>query len=125
VSAAVVATMAVVGMLGASSTADAAVRGVINRGPCTGDSHRALLLLNHGDHLGVVFRVREGVVGDRWRVRIAHGDHLLFVDTRITKRPDGSFTIRRPARNFEGRDLIRAHARNLATGEVCSARAVI
>ena len=36
-----------------------------------------------------------------------------------------AFTIRRPARNFDGPDLIRAHARNLATGEVCTARAVI
>jgi hypothetical protein len=120
-------TVGIAGMLAATAPmASANVRGVINRGPCSGDSHRVLKLWQRDRGvIHVVFAVRQGVVGDHWRVRIWHGDRLMFLDARVTRRPNGSFVIRRPARNTDGPDFFRARAVNVKTEEVCAARAVI
>jgi hypothetical protein len=122
-----VVSIGIAGMLAATApVASANLRGVINRGPCSGDSHRVLKVW-HRDHgvIHVAFAVHEGVVGDHWRVRIWHGRRLMFLDVRVTKQPNGSFVIRRPARNTRGPDFFRARALNVETGEVCAARAVI
>jgi hypothetical protein len=123
----VAVTIGIAGMLAATApVASAHVRGVINRGPCSGDSHRVLKLWQRDRAvIHVVFGVHQGVVGDHWRVRMWHGHHLVFLDVRVTKRPEGSFVIRRPARNTKGPDFFRARALNVETGEVCAARAAI
>jgi hypothetical protein len=120
-------TIGIVGMLSAAApVASAHAHGVINRGPCSGDSHRVLKAWQRDRGvIHVVFGVHEGVVRDLWRVRIWHGDHLMFLDFRVTRGPDGSFLIRRPARNTKGPDFFRARALNVKTGEVCAARLAI
>lgn len=98
---------------------------VIARGSCTGESHWRLVLIERDHRIGVGFKVVQGVVGNIWRVKIAHNRHLIFRALQTTHGEDGSFAVRAWTRNTPGWDFFRARARNLATGEVCFGRAVI
>ncbi len=121
-----VATVGIVGLLaGGPVSASAGERGTVSRGTCSGDSTYKLKLLQSHGVIKVVFGVTEGVTGDVWRVRIGHNRHPMFLDIRVTRGPDGSFVIRRPARNTRGPDYFWAGAKNVSTGEACRARAAI
>jgi hypothetical protein len=121
-----VATVGIVGLLASSPmVASAGERGTVSKGTCSGDSTYQLKLFQDHGVIKVVFGVTQGVTGDLWRVRIGHNRHLMFLDVRVTQDPDGSFTIRRLARNHRGPDFFRAGAKNVSTGETCGARAAI
>ncbi len=129
---ATVASIGLIGMLAGPAAAggdggDGGGDGVKvgTRGPCSGESHYAALLTTRGRHvIRVGFKVKSGVAGEIWRVKIAHNRHLVLADLRRTD-DEGAIVIRRPARNLEGRDHFWFKARNIATGEVCRARLVI
>lgn len=107
------------GLLAAATPALAHTRIVEARGPCSGDSHWKLVLVQDHGKITVGYRVVQGDVGDAWRVRIAHDRHLIFRGVQVTHGDEGSFALRVVTRNTRGPDLIRARARNLSTDEVC------
>ena len=108
-----IVAVSAVGLLAANPVV-AHPRVVEARGPCSGESHWK-----------VGYRVVQGVVGDVWRVRIAHDRHLIFRGLQVTHGDHGSFALRVITRNTRGPDLFRARARNLSTDEVCRGWAVI
>jgi hypothetical protein len=125
--------LAIVGLLAAGPAANAGHRHhrdhphrvVVARGHCSADSVWRLVLAQRGRHVIIVgFSVRTGVPGEVWRVKLAHGDHLFFVDL-LTTGDDGVLGVRRPTRNRDGRDVYRARARNLVTDETCVARLIV
>jgi len=83
-----------------------------------------VLVQDHG-RIGVGFKVVQGVVGDVWRVKIAHNRHIIFRAFQVTHGENGSFAVRAWTRNTPGPDFFRARARNLSTDEVCRGRAII
>ena len=109
----------------AAAPAVATTRLVVARGPCSGDSHWRLVLVQRDHRIGVGFKVVQGVVGNIWRVKIAQNRHTIFRAFQATHGEDGSFAVRTWTRNTPGLDFFRARARNLATDEICLARAVI
>jgi hypothetical protein len=125
---ATIAPLAIVGLLAvAPAAADTrpATRMVVARGTCTEDSHWRLVLVQRDHRIGVGFKVVQGVVGDIWRVRIAQNRRTIFRAYQATHGEDGAFAVRIGTRNTPGPDFFRARARNLATDELCRARAVI
>jgi hypothetical protein len=119
-----IVAVSAVGLL-AANPAVAQPRVVEARGPCSGDSHWKLVLVQDHHKITVGYRVVQGVVGDAWRVRIAHDRHLIFRGLQVTHGDHGSFALRVITRNTRGPDLFRARARNLSTDEVCRGWAVI
>jgi hypothetical protein len=105
-------------------TAAAAKDGdVITTGACTGASTWKLKLSDEDLGKEVKIEVDQNVVGDRWRVRMLLNGEVVFNGTRITKEPSGAFKVRRVVTDLPGVDKLKVRARNLATDEVCVARA--
>jgi len=98
---------------------------VIRTGDCAGTSDWKLALGRDNGQIELELEVDQNVVGDVWRVRIRHNGVLEFKLRRTTQAPSGSFTVRRLVADEAGGDRIRARAVNIATGEVCVARARI
>ena len=126
----VVAALSTISVLAVGTAASAHGGGsdpthVIVRGACSDASHWRLHLVEYPRLIGVGFRVKSGVPGEIWRVRIEHGDHVVFADLLRTLEPEGVLGVRRPIRNTHGLDLVRARAVNIETGEVCVGRAAI
>jgi hypothetical protein len=120
-----VVLVGIVGLVAAGPVAGAHERSAAARGACSGDSHWSLRAIDLGRAIGVRYRVVTGVDGDIWKVAIAHNRRLFFLGRRITGDPEGSFVVRRLARDLPGRDLFRARAWNRETGEVCRGRLAI
>jgi hypothetical protein len=97
---------------------------VIRRGSCSGASDWKLKLSEEDGRIEVEFEVDQNVVGDAWRVRIRHGDDLVFAGRRTTRAPSGSFEVEILRPNRRGDDVFRARAVNVETGETCAGRAV-
>jgi hypothetical protein len=98
---------------------------VVVRGECSATTVWRLRLVQHRRWIGVGFGIDSEVAGELWRIRIDHGDAVVFADLRITSDPEGLIGVRRPIRNGPGLDFVRAKAMNVGTGEICLARAAI
>jgi hypothetical protein len=96
---------------------------VIERGPCSASSDWKLKLSPEDGRIEVEFEVDQNVSGDEWRVRIRHGDTVVFRGRETTGGASGSFTVRIVEDDLSGTDVFRAKARNLSTDEPCAARA--
>ena len=123
-----IASLVVVGALAFASLGGVAHAGqndVIERGSCSGSSDWKLKLSPEDGRLEVEFEVDQNVSGDTWRVRIRHGDTLVFRGTETTGGASGSFTTRIVEDDLAGTDAFRAKARNLSTDEVCRGSASI
>ena len=123
-------TIATVGVLVVSLLAPSAALAndsdVIKRGGCDGATTWKLKLsLEDPNLLEVAFEVDQNVIDQAWKVRFRHNGELVFKGKRITKDPSGSFTVRRTYPEAAGKDVVRARARNIQTGEVCIGRAVL
>jgi hypothetical protein len=91
------------------------------RGRCSGGSEAELKLSDEDGRIEVEFEVDQNRVGQRWRV-VVRDDGARVLRTRATTTaPSGSFEVRTLVADSPGRDVIRARARNLSTGEVCRA----
>ena len=107
-----------------SGTARAGDPEVKREGPCSGNSEWKLeVRLDDG-----TFRVLGGRLGDagqQWRLRLRHNGTLIASTLRTTNS-DGEAQLRlRGVENLAGRDTFAGFARNLRTGETCSASASI
>ena len=123
-----IASLVVVGALAFASLGGVALAGqndVIERGGCSGASDWKLKLSPEDGRLEVEFEVDQNVSGDTWRVRIRHGDTLVFRWTETTGGASGSFTTRIVEDDLAGTDAFRAKARNLSTDELCRGSASI
>lgn len=99
---------------------------VIRTGGCDAASSWKLKLSPEDPSLvEVEFEVDENVTGHAWRVRLRHNGELAFKGRRTTRDPSGSFTLRRTFPDTAGKDVIRARAVNVATGEICAGRAAL
>jgi len=96
---------------------------VIERGSCGGSSDWKLKVSPDNGRLEVEFEVDQNVSGDDWRVRIHHGDSLVFHRIETTGGASGSFTVQIRENDLSGSDVFRAKARNLSTDELCVGRA--
>jgi len=56
---------------------------------------------------------------------LADNGTKIFKGQRTTKDPSGAFTVRKLTADLAGSDTITARAKNVASGEVCSASVTI
>ena len=123
-----IASLVVVGALAFASLGGVALAGrndVIERGGCSGASDWKLKLSPEDGRLEVEFEVDQNVSGDTWRVRIRHGDSVVFRGSETTGGASGSFETRIVEDDLAGTDTFHAKARNLSTDEVCRGSASI
>jgi len=122
-----IAGLMVAGLFSAAAPAAMAKGGadVVRQGTCTGNSTAKIKLSKDDGRIEVEFEVDQNKVGDTWRVKLSHNGDRFFSGTRTTQAPSGSFELRKLTNDAAGTDTIRARARNLSTGEVCTATASI
>ena len=92
---------------------------VIRRGSCSAASDWKLKLSPENGKIEVEYEVDSNRVGQTWRARIVKNGSTIFRGTRRTTAPSGSFEVRIVTPNTAGRDVFRAVARNVGTGETC------
>ena len=61
-------------------------------------------------------------VGQTWTVGITDNANAIFTGNRVTTAPSGSFSVELRSANRAGTDHFVGVARNVATGETCTAR---
>ena len=118
------AGLSVLGGFGASP-AMAKAGDVIVTGTCSAGSTYKLKLGPRDGLIETEFEVDSNVVGQTWGVAMTDNGTLVFAGLRTTLAPSGSFTVRPRIRDRVGTDSVVAAAANLATGEVCVARASV
>ena len=121
-----IGTLVVVGALAFASLGGVAHAGqndVIERGGCSGSSDWKLKVSPDNGRLEVEFEVDQNVSGDTWRVRIRHGDTVVFRGSETTSGASGSFTTRIRENDSAGTDTFHAKARNVSTDELCKGSA--
>lgn len=94
-------------------------------GRCSMGSTAKLDLSPEDGRVEVEFEVDENRVGSRWNVAINRNGAPVVRRAAITRRPSGSFEVRRVVAPGSPRTVVSAVARRAATGEVCRARAVL
>ena len=98
---------------------------VERHGSCSGSSRWELDLDREHGRIEVDFEVKQGVVGDQWRVKLVHDGDVFFRDLRTTHDEDGSFDVERRTNDAAGTDRFVGKAVNKSTGEVCRGTAAI
>lgn len=93
-------------------------------GSCTGKATSKLKVKSDDGRLEIEFEVDQNRSGVRWSVLMALGRTTIASTRATTRRPSGSFTVRRTAADRAGRDTVSARATS-PSGQVCSARASI
>jgi len=85
---------------------------VIRRGSCSAGAEWKLKLSEEDGGIEVEYEVDSNVNGQRWRVRIFQNGERIFLGSRTTTGPSGSFEVRTVASNTAGTDTFRARAVN-------------
>lgn len=99
---------------------------VVRRGDCNSTSIWKLKLGPRDPAvIQMAFEVDQNVAGDVWVVRVRHNGEMVIRSRHTTEAPSGSFTVRDRFPDAPGRDIVKAMARNVRTGEVCFGRAVL
>jgi hypothetical protein len=97
--------------------------GVTVKGKCTAASSSKLTVKPDDGRIETDFEVDQNVVGAVWKVTISDNGTVVARATATTTAPSGSFTVRRLIPNRAGTDKVTARAKNVSTGEICSATA--
>jgi hypothetical protein len=97
--------------------------GVTVNGKCTASSTSKLKLKADDRGIETEFEVDQNRVGQHWTVSIKDNGIVVARASATTTAPSGSFTVRRLIPNRAGTDKVTASAKNVATGETCSATA--
>jgi hypothetical protein len=107
-------------------TAASAADSVTRSGSCSGASSWSLRASEaEGDVAALRMVVNSPRAGQTWNVALSRQGSVFFT-TRRTTNSAGDFTLTRNAREANGvNDAYTARARNLTTGEICSARVVL
>lgn len=96
---------------------------VLKVGSCTKSSSAKLKLSPDNGRLEVEFEVDQNRNGVRWSWTFKRGGSKLAGGTAVTKRPSGSFEVRRLVSDRSGTDTIVATATR--SGEKCTVTASI
>lgn len=115
-----VATLMVVGLVGAAGAAQASGgdQEKIKRGDCSGISDWKLRIRTDGpDRLDLNFEAGE-VPGQNWRVQMSYNGGVVFNGV-VTSGANGEFDVDVEVNNQAGQDKLQGMARNLETGETC------
>jgi hypothetical protein len=92
------------------------------QGRCSGSTNADLKLSDEDGRIEAEFEVDQNVNGRRWRVTMFHNGTRVERRIATTVAPSGSFEVREVVNNASGRrDVVRARAVDLRSGEVCSA----
>jgi hypothetical protein len=92
---------------------------------CSRGSELKLKLSPENGRVEVEVEVDENRNGSRWRVVGARNGKRVINRTAVTRRPSGSFELRRVVAPGSPRTRVGVVARRAATGEVCRATAVL
>lgn len=93
-------------------------------GSCSAGATSKLKLKSRDGRIEIEFEVDQNRSGVRWSVLMAVGRTTIARTSATTRRPSGSFTVRRTVADRAGRDQVSARATS-PSGQVCSARAAI
>jgi hypothetical protein len=124
------ARLSVVALVGAATllpmSAASAADAVTRSGACSATSTWSLRAAEaEGDVAALRLTVNSTRAGQTWSVALSR-QGTQFFSTQRTTNAAGDFTVTRNAREANGvDDVYTARARNLRTGEVCSARVVL
>jgi hypothetical protein len=99
--------------------------GVTVKGKCSAASSSKLKVKADNGRIETQFEVDQNKVGAIWNVTISDNGVVVARGRATTTAPSGSFEFRRLIANRAGTDRVNAFARNIATGETCSATASI
>jgi hypothetical protein len=99
--------------------------GVTVNGKCSASSTSKLKVKADNSKIETEFEVDQNVVGAKWKVTISDNGAVVAHAKKTTVAPSGSFTVRKRIPNLTGTDLITASAKNVSSGETCSATASI
>lgn len=95
--------------------------GVRVAGSCTAGATSKLKVRSRDGRLEIEFEVDQNRSGVRWSVLMAVGRTTVAATKATTRRPSGSFTVRRTVADPAGRDRVSARATS-PSGQTCSAR---
>jgi hypothetical protein len=109
--------LAVPGVAGASHGGG----GKTASGTCSASSTSKIKVKADNGRIETEFEVDQNVVGDTWKVSLSDNGNVVAKGKGTTAAPSGSFEFRRRIANLAGTDHISATAKNLSTGETCSA----
>ena len=99
--------------------------GVTVNGKCSAASSSKLKLKADNGRIETEFEVDQNRVGATWNVSISDNGVVVARGQATTTAPSGSFEFRRLIPNRAGTDRVTGFAKNVATGETCSATASI
>jgi hypothetical protein len=102
----------------AAAPAEGKGHDVVRRGSCTGATHWRITVGSEDGRLEVEGEI-DGRAGHTWTWRLMHDGSVSAKGTRVTRRPSGSFEVRRVLVNLRGTDSIVLRARDTRTGERC------
>jgi hypothetical protein len=107
-------------------TTASATDSVVRSGGCSGSSSWALRASEaEGDVAALRLFVNSSRAGQTWNVAFSR-QGSVFATTQRTTNSSGNFIATRTAREVNDvNDAYTARARNLRTGEICSARVVL
>jgi hypothetical protein len=111
----------VLALLAIGSPALAKDGDVLVRGTCTAKSVAKLKLSSENSRIEVEVEVDQNRNGVPWTVVLTRDGTRVARDTRVTRAPSGSFSLRKLVANPAGADVIRAVATR--RGETCTIRA--
>jgi hypothetical protein len=92
-------------------------------GTCSAASTSKLKVKADDGRIETEFEVDSNVVGQVWKVTLSDNGTIVAHGRRTTTAPSGSFEFRKRIANLAGTDMIVANAKNLSTGETCTASA--
>jgi len=102
---------------------DRARREIRRNGRCTGSSRWKFKVKNEDNRrLEVEFQVDQNRNGRRWGVALKQNGRKVLRRAYRTRAPSGSFEARKITRDRNGRDRMVAIARDVRSGERCTAR---
>lgn len=93
-------------------------------GTCSKSSTAKLKLSPDNGRIQAELEVDQNRVGVRWSVKLRRNGALVTSTRATTRRPSGSFTVRRLFSGTSGADTVTARAVS-PSGEVCTARATL
>ena len=110
-------------VLAAPGIANAKGPGVTAKGKCSAASSSQIKIKTDNGRIETEFEVDQNRVGQKWNVAIIDNGVVVARTAATTTAPSGSFTVTRLIPNRTGTDRVTGFARNVATGETCSATA--
>jgi hypothetical protein len=120
---AVAAAAAAIALAGAGpASAQGGAKDVRASGHCSAGSVWKIKAKPDNSRIQLELEVDTNRVGQTWAVGITDNNVRVFSGNRVTTAPSGSFSVRVLTANRAGTDSFVGTARNLKTGQTCTAR---